>query len=70
METVAEFCRRERVSMAAFYQWRRKLSPGGGVRRSKDADIGRFRADSTGLPGMDEHLGPDHQVVSIDASKP
>jgi len=40
METVAEFCRRERVSMAAFYQWRRKLSPGGGVRRSKDADIG------------------------------
>ena len=29
LETVADFCRRERVSVAAFYQWKRKLSPSG-----------------------------------------
>jgi hypothetical protein len=29
LETVVDFCRRERVSVAAFYQWRRKLSPNG-----------------------------------------
>ena len=27
-ETVAQFCRRERVSIPAFYQWKRKLSAG------------------------------------------
>lgn len=26
LETVADFCRRERVSVAAYYQWKRKLS--------------------------------------------
>ena len=26
-ETVAEFCKREGVSTASFYQWRRRLSP-------------------------------------------
>lgn len=36
LETVADFCRRERVSVAAFYQWKRKLDPDGkqpGVRQ-------------------------------------
>ena len=39
LETVAEFCRRERVSVAAFYQWKRKLSPNGdqpSTRREND----------------------------------
>lgn len=29
IETVADFCRRERVSVAAFYQWQRKLRANG-----------------------------------------
>ena len=37
--TVAEFCRRERVSVPSFYAWRRKLtdaSPNGHVQRSTE----------------------------------
>ncbi len=32
--TVGEFCRREDVSQASFYQWRKKLRDGSDVRRS------------------------------------
>lgn len=32
--TVGEFCRREDVSQASFYQWRKKLRGGADVRRS------------------------------------
>ena len=37
--TVTEFCRRERVSVPSFYEWRRKLSdpsPGGRTTRSTE----------------------------------
>ena len=40
LETVAEFCRRERVSVAAFYQWKRKLGRGGDPQlRSGESDL-------------------------------
>jgi len=39
LETVVDFCRRERVSVAAFYQWKRKLSPSG------DQSLGNGESD-------------------------
>lgn len=38
LETVADFCRRERVSVAAFYQWKRKLSLDGDQRKMNGDD--------------------------------
>lgn len=41
--TVARFCARERVSVASFYHWRKKLGPPAPRRRAV-GDVGLFQA--------------------------
>lgn len=45
-QTVAEFCAAENVSVASFYQWRRRLKP------RVDAPTGRRRDQRGGQPGV------------------
>lgn len=40
---VARFCAQEGVSVASFYNWRKKLAPGGGRQRSGDHRHAAFR---------------------------
>lgn len=51
--TVAEFCRREEVSVPSFYQWRRRLAESSP------------RARSTRSRGPDPHASPAFQQVML-----
>ena len=43
--SVREFCRREEVSQASFYQWRKKLTPSNPV----DREVALYRASEFGI---------------------
>ena len=65
--TVAEFCRREGVSDAAFYQWRRKLASSSPQPNSPDNAAGKVPALSF-LPI--EITGRDDQSARIEVVFP
>lgn len=48
--TVAEFCRREKVSVASFYQWRKKLAGSGHNGRRRRTTAGKTSPKTGGSP--------------------
>lgn len=61
--TVAEFCEWEGVSVAAFYQWRKKLSSEAAGHRSVTVAAGARRLQSLSLPDAAAFI-PVHVVPS------
>lgn len=50
-QTVAEFCRREGVSQASFYQWRKKLAIRQPARESETTPANASRSTIPAMPG-------------------
>lgn len=50
--SVADFCRRTGISVASFYQWRRKLAPGTEPLDSRPSEVGRTWGEARSRGGQ------------------
>lgn len=75
--TVAEFCRREDVSMPTFYHWRKRLGPAAGKSPARDVQVQRaqprrdtspFVAVSVATPAIAEIEFPNGVRIRVPAT--